>query len=152
MSELNFKTDFGIIITAYKQIKLCQETIINFRNNFKVLNQNPIIVVSTSEVDCGFKEFEKSFPNVYVIRFYKANPIERVFHDDLWLVRRILTSIRLGFLKLDKLNVKYALHLHSDTSWNASKENVLLSYIQDVHENKSFLVQIPDPTGTQIRL
>lgn len=128
-----------ILITAYQQVKLTRENIVNFRNNFKgFASQCPIVVVTTSESDVGFKKLEDEFENVYVIEFKNSpgssnckwytfkdpnnKPISWV-HE--FLPPRILMSIEKGLKMGLELGCNKVLHLHSDTSWQVSHEKNL---------------------------
>ena len=64
--------DFCFIITAYKQLRLTEQNVLNIRNNYNHLNSCPIIIVSTSEEDIGFDSISEKHDNIYVIKFFDA--------------------------------------------------------------------------------
>lgn len=41
----------AILITAYKQKDLCEENILRIRNEYKLLKDCQIVIVTTSEID-----------------------------------------------------------------------------------------------------
>lgn len=120
----------GILITAYKQKDLTQKCIERF-NSF---NQKfKFVVVSTSEVDVGFKELESKFNNVHVIEFMDA-PFWKQGQDNFPLVSRILLSIKKGLELFEKLGIKKVLHLHSDTYWKIEKQYNLYKLFDELSE------------------
>jgi len=64
--------DMAFVITAYKQKNLVEENILRIQNEYKTLNEAKIIIVTTSEVDVGFKALEQKYKNVIVIEYPDA--------------------------------------------------------------------------------
>lgn len=118
---------YGFLITAYKQIELVRENINRIRNNYKILNNSDIIIVTTSEEDIGFKSLEE-YENVHVIEYKNAPPMLS-FCD---LSKRIFNSIQFGLYMAKELEIDCVLHLHSDTYWEIHKENILFNYMNIV--------------------
>ena len=114
-------SNIGFLITAYKQKDLVIENIKRIQS-YKLFDKPKIIVVSTSEVDLGFKEIEQ-YENVHFIDFKDAPKMSSRATKEF--VQRILFSIRLGLIKAKELNIEKILHLHSDTYWDPEKENNL---------------------------
>jgi hypothetical protein len=120
----------GFLITAYKQIELVEQNIIRIKN-YKKLSNSIIVVVSTSEIDIGFKKLER-YENVFVIEYMDAIPCNDLM---LNLAKRIFNSIQKGLLFMKDLSVEVVLHLHGDTYWDENKENNLLFNFNDVINN-----------------
>lgn len=131
----------GFIITAYKQIDLCINTIDMIRNSYGLLKESPIIIITTSEEDIGFKELEDTDDNIYIIEYKDAPPYIAVDYLGIsnygvQLSKRILLSLQKGLYKAKELNIDVCLHLHSDTYWQSDKIYNLIKYMQDVYDNK----------------
>ena len=133
--------DFCFIITAYKQLRLTEQNVLNIRNNYNHLNSCPIIIVSTSEEDIGFDSISEKHDNIYVIKFFDApgslknswynfKPHEYNCWRGNFLPPRILMSIEKALVLARSLGMKKALHLHSDTMWDANREDFLLEAIE----------------------
>jgi hypothetical protein len=135
--------NFAFIITAYLQLALVEQNIQRIRNEYKFLNNSPIVVVSTAEQDPGFAQLYEKYEEVYVIRYPDApgstgstfksrpNPAGNYIswrHE--FLPARILLSLQKGveFCR-DVIGVDKVLHIHSDTHWKASKEQNLVEDI-----------------------
>ena len=143
---------FGILITAYKELDRTENNIQRIRNKYGKYKDLPIIIVTTSETDVGFKNLEK-YTNVYVIEFKNAPGSKgsgfvsksRQFINlpgDEWrfkyIAARILFSIKLGIQKASDLKIKAVLHLHSDTYWDENKlDNLEIDF--DLIINKDLL-------------
>jgi hypothetical protein len=123
-------SNIGFIITAYKQKELVIENIKRIKS-YKLFDNPKIIVVSTSEVDIGFEEIEQ-YENVYFINFKDAPQMTSRAAKEF--VQRIFFSIRLGLIKAKELNIEKVLHLHSDTYWDAEKENNLYNIFLDLND------------------
>lgn len=140
----------GILITAYKHPELTERTIKSFRNDFKILNNIPIVVVTTSEIDVGFTDFEK-YENVYVIEYRDVPPYKIDSHIDInmqestdknvgvSLAKRIFLSIERGLTKLKELGCDVCINLHGDTYWDYNKEGMLISYFNTVYNENLLL-------------
>lgn len=121
-------SNIGFLITAYKQKDLVIENIKKIKS-YKLFDKPKIIVVSTSEVDVGFKEIEQ-YENVHFIDFKDAPQMSSRATNEF--VQRIFFSIRLGLIKAKELNVEKLLHLHSDTYWDPQKEINLYNIFLDL--------------------
>lgn len=119
----------GFLITAYKQVELVEENIKRIQS-YKHLNNSKIVVVTTSEVDVGFKKLE-SYNNVHIIE----NKEVPEYTDLGTLSIRIYNSIQKGLFLLKDYDVDVCLHLHSDTYWSFDKEKKLLNYLYEVYNN-----------------
>lgn len=119
----------GFLITAYKQINLVEENIIRIKN-YKNLSDSIIVIVTTSEIDIGFKNLEK-YENVFVIEYKDAVPCDGILN----LTKRIFNSIQKGMYLMKDLFVDVVLHIHSDTYWDENKENILINNFNDVINN-----------------
>jgi|GEM_PF-1566924 len=131
----------GFIITAYKQIDLCTNTINMIRKDYGILKTSPIIIVTTSEEDIGFKELENINDNIFVIEnkdVPRCTPVNYlgIEHYGFNLSKRILISLQKGLDKAIELNLDVIIHLHSDTYWQSNKIDILTEYLKDVYENK----------------
>lgn len=135
-----------IIITTYQQLKLTKDNILNFRNKFTgYFSTCPIVVITTSEDDIGFKKLEQEFENVYVIEFndapgsstcnwYDFDPYNGKYRSWIhrFIVPRIFMSIEKGLKKALELNYTKVLHLHSDTFWQVSYESKLNKLFEEL--------------------
>jgi len=126
--------NIGFLITAYKQKDLVIENIKRIKS-YKLFDNPQIIVVSTSEIDVGFKEIEE-YENVHFIDFKHAP--QMTSRGSKEFVQRILFSMRLGLIKAKELNIEKLLHLHSDTYWDPEKEMNLYNEFLDL--NKYMLI------------
>ena len=131
----------GFVITAYKQLDLCNNTINMIRKDYGALRNSPIVIITTSEEDIGFKKLENINDNIFVIEYKDAPPYEPINylgrnHYGVNLSKRILISLQIGIEKLSELHTDVILHLHSDTYWQSDKIDFLVNYLKDVHENK----------------
>ncbi len=134
MSKLAF------VITAYNDVCSTENNIKRIRQEYKKFNNSDIIVVTTAEINVGFKELEDCYENVHVIEFFDApgnaacdwwvSPpcypaeLERGYiswrHE--FLPPRIILSVEKGLRLAHQLGNRYALHLHSDTYWLPTHE------------------------------
>lgn len=136
---------FCYIITAFEQINLVEENIKRIRTQYKILNNNDIVIVSTSDRDVGFERLENEYSNVHFIDFPNApgnknssirnrnNPCGNYIswrHE--FLPMRILLSFQKGIQYSWDIGFNKILHLHSDTYFKPEAENKLISYINQL--------------------
>ncbi len=142
MSKLAF------VITAYNDVCSTEKNIRRIRKEYKKFNNSDIIIVTTAQINVGFKELEDCYSDVHVIEFLDApgNPAcdwwasppcypgepERAYiswgHE--FLPPRILLSAEKGLAKAFELGNSVALHLHSDTYWQSSHEYELIREVE----------------------
>lgn len=122
--------DRAIIITGYKQVDLCEHAIIETR---KLKYHYPIIVVSTSEVPCGFEEMCARHKDVTFVAFlnapYNENAGDFAIEDfrkfKFQLIPRILLSLQIGIGVAHTLGRTKVAHWHTDCYWDSEKEEQL---------------------------
>lgn len=159
---------FGILITAYQQVDFAEQQINYIRNQYKVLNDIPIIIVTTSEIDVGFKKLEK-YKKVYVVELKnapgsegskfvtKSNPPCADPPGGYWrycyLAARILYAMQHGFWTARTLEITELVHLHTDTYWEADKEMNLVNDLINVRDEKLlFIGDVPTPVEVHKKL
>jgi hypothetical protein len=135
--------DFGFLITAYQQTDLVEQNIQMIRHGYATLNDCHLVIVSTSEIDCGMKALEYRYPNVEVVEFKDAPGsstctwFERRPNPEVpywswrheFLPARILYSMQIGIKRLYSKGIKKMLHLHSDSFWSCEYEQNLVNDI-----------------------
>jgi hypothetical protein len=136
----------SILITAYKHPDLVENNIRRIRDTYTLLNNCPIVVVTTSEEDVGFYNMVKKYKDVHLIEFKDAPPYEPIWYgtsDQIagWnygisLSKRIFLSIEKGLNLIDELNSDVCLHLHSDSFWETGKEKILYNLMKEVYDKK----------------
>lgn len=136
--------NFGFLITAYQTVDLVEENLKRIRGEYTILNNCPIVIVSTSEEDVGFSSLVEKYKNVYFINFSNAPPITidsyRGFrHVQIGLGMRIFGSMELGMKKLIELDCDTIIHFHGDTYWVSEKENYLHQYAKELYESNALL-------------
>lgn len=139
--------EFGILITAFENVSQVLENVRYIRKNFKEINKCQIVVISTTDKE----EVKNRFTNLLYTE--GLQPIIVKVLDNVpgnagikWKNReqsyiswrhefigpRVLRSMQEGFYLLLDAGVNYALHLHSDTTWKAEQEELLLKEINEV--------------------
>lgn len=136
----------SILITAYKHPELVESNIKRIRETYNLLNNAPIVVVTTSEEDVGYYNMTKKYNNVYLIEFKDAPPYEPVWYgtsdqEPGWnygisLSKRIFLSMEKGLDLISQLNSDVCLHLHSDSYWDSNKEKTLYDLMKEVHDKE----------------
>lgn len=145
---------FGILITAYQEIDRTENNIIRIRNKYGKYKNIPIIVITTSEIDIGFKKLEQ-YSDVHVIEFKNApgskgsNFVTKSrYYPNVpggewrfkYIAARILFSMKLGIQRAAELNIKALLHLHSDTYWEEGKlDNLEIDFDRILSKNLLFI-------------
>lgn len=149
---------FGVVITAYEQVELVRQNILNFRNNFssEVIKRCPIVVVSTTnkiKESTGFEELaeipELRPLTVLVLKNAPGNegnlwepPTQEYINwRHKFLPGRIFYSMQKGFNVLHDMGMNTGLHLHSDTFW---KPNAELQLIKEIEQLEDGLLGIHD--------
>jgi hypothetical protein len=120
------------LITTYKDKSGCENQINVIRNHYKYLNDLPIIIVSTSEVDINLVELYDKYEDVYIINYpsapgnpkssFKSRPQPDGSEYRSWrhefISPRILYSINLGAkFAYRNLGLHKLIHTHSDGYW-----------------------------------
>jgi|LakMenEpi03Aug12_release.lakeMendotaPanAssembly.Ray.scaffolds.fasta_scaffold214537_2 hypothetical protein len=133
-----------ILITAYQLVDYVELNIQRIRNEYKLLNDVEIVIVSTSEVDVGYKEMVEKYEKVHLIEFPDAPKYEAIYYDNgyeppsmnvgISLTKRIFLSMEKGLKKLDSLGCNICLHLHGDTYWDSKKEKNLYNILKEVYD------------------
>lgn len=137
---------FGFLITAFKQVDKVKQGLDLIRHTYDIdyIRNAPIIIVSTSEEECGFTKLIPEYKNTCLIRlkdapgspncnwFIRRNNPEVPYwswrHE--FLPARIIYSMQKGIIYADRIGITKLLHLHSDTFWRPDNLNALEKELQ----------------------
>lgn len=132
---------FGFLITAYQQLELTRDNVDRIRNQYKVLKDVPIIIVSNSQEECGFNSIVEQYENIYYLHQTDApynNPGYITYRDHYYnIIPRVFMAMQRGSEIAESIGLDIIVHIHSDTYYKPEYEQILLNTF---NECKDFMV------------